>query len=50
MKITNGENANTTWDEWYDIEKIIYRTGYGDNTTVKGEYEIYFIEKEDVKI
>ena len=38
MKITNGENVSTTFDVWYDIEKIEYHdTGY----------IIYYTEKDE---
>ncbi len=37
MKLTNTENTSTTYDAWYDIEKIKYK----DN----GEIIIYYTEK-----
>tara|TARA_R100000008_G_C3423725_1_gene86164 strand:+ start:206 stop:322 length:117 start_codon:yes stop_codon:yes gene_type:complete len=36
MKITNVENISTTYDVWYDIEKIKYKDG---------EIIIYYTEK-----
>jgi len=39
MQVTNGENVSTTYDLWYDIEKIEY---YMD-----GEIVINYIEKDE---
>ena len=39
MQVTNGENVSTTYDMWYDIEKIEY---YND-----GEIVIHYEEKNE---
>ena len=39
MQVTNGENVSTTYDMWYDIEKIEY---YND-----GEIIICYTEKNE---
>jgi hypothetical protein len=39
MKITKGENVSTTFDVWYDIEKIEYHND--------GEMIIYYTEKDE---
>ena len=39
MKITKGENVSTTFDVWYDIQKIEYPND--------GEMIIYYTEKDE---
>jgi len=39
MQVTNGENVSTTYDMWYDIEKIEY---YND-----GEIVIHYEKKNE---
>ena len=39
MQLNNGKNVSTTYDMWYDIEKIEY---YND-----GEIIIYYTEKNE---
>ena len=39
MQVTNGQNVSTTYDLWYDIEKIEY---YND-----GDIVIHYTEKNE---
>jgi len=39
MKVTKGENVSTTFDVWYDIQKIEYHND--------GEMIIYYTEKNE---
>ena len=39
MQLSNSKNVSTTYDMWYDVEKIEY---YKD-----GEIVIYFKEKDN---
>ena len=38
MQVTNGENVSTTYDLWYDLEKIEY---YNDGDIVISYKEKY---------
>ena len=39
MQVTNGKNTSTTYDMWYDIEKIEYYN--------EGEIILYYKEKSE---